>query len=371
MDFLLSEERKILSDTIDKFFLKNYSVKKRLEILKSEKGFDLKLWNEACDLGMISALIPPEFGGFGGEGEDIVTIFEIIGKYLVVEPFFSTGILGSVILWKNNYKGCSKLLSDISTGKIHTTLAFSEINSRYSLSFIETKANFKNSKFYLNGHKSVVLNGLVSDYIIVSARIDGRVDSENGIGLFLVKRKSEGLKYRNYGTIDSGNASDLWFDNVEADLITNNGYLSLEETCSYGVLALAAEAVGIMDTIKKTTLDYLKTRKQFGKPLSSFQVLQHRMVELITEIEQARSSMMLASAYLNKERTIREKHISATKNLIGRVGKLVAEETIQMHGGIAMCWEYDISHFAKRLVMIDHVLGDTDYHIERFNLFSN
>ena len=371
MDFLISEERRILTDTIDKFFSNNYSIKKRLTAVKSDVGYDLSIWKDSCDLGIISSLIPSEFGGFGGSGEDITTVFEILGRHLVVEPFLSTGILGSVPLWKINNNNCKKILSDILVGNVHVTLAFTEHLSRYSLSYVETKANFKNNKFYITGHKSIVMNAKMSDFIIVSARIDGKVESEEGLGLFIVEKESKGLKKRSYGTIDSGHACDLWFDEVEAKLLNDNAYLLLELSCAYGILALSAEAIGIMDKIKDTTLEYLKTRKQFGKPLSSFQVLQHRMVELVTEIEQARSSVMLASSYLEENRTEREKHISAVKNLIGRVGKLVAEETIQMHGGIAMCWEYDIAHYAKRLVMIDHILGDVDHHAERFSLFSS
>ena len=371
MDFLLSEERQILSDTVDKFFSKNYSIEKRFNGINSDDGFDKPIWAESCNLGIVSALVPTEFGGFGGTGEDIAVIFEIIGKHLVVEPFLSTAILGSVPLWKKNYKNCGNLIPEICNGNMHSTLAFLEANSRYSPSVVETQANLRSTKYFLSGHKAVVMNAIMSDYMIVSARLEGEIDSEDGIGLFIVQKNAKGLKYRNYGTIDSGLSSDLCFDDVEAELIDDNAYDLLETTCSFGNLALAAEAVGIMGKIKKTTLEYLKIRKQFGKPLSSFQVLQHRMVELVTEIEQAKSSMMLASAYLDKDRFVREKYISGAKNLVGRVGKLVAEEAIQMHGGIAMCWEYDIAHYAKRLVMIDHVLGDADHHLERFNFFSN
>ena len=201
-----------------------------------------------------------------------------------------------------------------------------------------------------------------ASHLVVSAKLEGE---EAGIGLFLIDGKAEGLKSRSYQTIDAVLASDIWLENVPASCITRNGADILGQTAAAGALCLSAEAVGLMDVMKDATIEYVKTRKQFGRSIGSFQVIQHRLVDLLMEIEQTRSATMLAAAHLFSQPNIRDKHISAAKNLAGRIGKLVAEETIQLHGGIAMCWETDIAHYAKRLTMIDHYLGDSDYHLKQ------
>ena len=255
-------------------------------------------------------------------------------------------------------------------------LAHGEPESRYSLTQVRTQANKENSSWRLNGRKAVVLNGDTADKFIVSARVDGDENSESGIALFLVDAAAVGVSRRGYGAIDGGRAAEISLANVavnDADLIgtAGNAFAAIETTHARGVIALCAEAIGIMDVAKDITLEYLKTRRQFGRPIGTFQALQHRMVDMILEIEQARSAVMLAAGTLEAARAERERNTSAAKNLIGRVGRLVAEETIQLHGGIAMTWEYALPHFAKRLTMIDHQLGDADYHLERFQKFAN
>ena len=245
-----------------------------------------------------------------------------------------------------------------------------EMNNRYEDHFVESKAFFENENWKLNGSKSFVINGDSADKVIISARIEGKINDKNGIGLFLVD--SNKINNRSYNTIDGYRSAELNFDNVNAELLCKDE-LALEciiKANSAGALALSAEAVGIMQVCFDLTLDYLKTRKQFGKSIGSFQSIQHRMVDMMLEIEQVRSAVMLASSTFETNSSTRDKNISAAKNLVGRVGKLIAEESIQLHGGIAMTWEYSVAHYAKRLIMIDHLMGDADYHRDRFKLLS-
>jgi alkylation response protein AidB-like acyl-CoA dehydrogenase len=223
----------------------------------------------------------------------------------------------------------------------------------------------------LSGAKAVVQHGENASLFLVSARTAGADDEEEGVTLFLVPRDAAGVGVRGYRKIDGGRAAEVTFDNVSLDDgallgLSGEGYATLEYAIARGVLALCAEAVGAMDVAKEHTLEYLHTRKQFGVPIGSFQALQHRMADLLLEIEQARSAVINAAAALGAARTVRERALSAAKYSIGRIGTLVAEECIQLHGGIGMTWELPLAHYAKRLVMIDHQLGDEDHHLERF-----
>ena len=371
MDFSLSEERKMLQETVARFFENNYNdIKKRSEYLDMNDGFSREFWKESSNLGVISGLISPSFGGLGGSGEDISIIFELIGKSLCIEPFLSSGLLSSTILSSiKNPK--TELINQIIDGELLVSFAHMEMNNRYEDHFVESKAFFEDENWKLNGSKSFVINGDSADKVIISARIEGKINDKNGIGLFLVDNNQ--INNRSYNTIDGYRAAELNFDNIKDELLCEND-LALEciiKSNSAGALALSAEAVGIMQVCFDLTLDYLKTRKQFGKSIGSFQSIQHRMVDMMLEIEQVRSAVMLASSTFETNSSIRDKNISAAKNLVGRVGKLIAEESIQLHGGIAMTWEYSVAHYAKRLIMIDHLMGDADYHRDRFKLLSS
>ncbi len=225
--------------------------------------------------------------------------------------------------------------------------------------------------YALNGVKSVVQNAENADAFVVSARVSGEIEDEAGISLFIVPADAKGVSVRGYPTIDGGRAAEVTLQDVQlpGDALlgaAGSGYATLEKAVGAGIVALCAEALGAMDEAKKATLEYLRTRKQFGVPIGSFQALQHRMASMLLEIEQARSAVINAAAALSAERIVRERALSAAKYSIGRIGTLVAEESIQMHGGIGMTWELPLAHYAKRLVMIDHQLGDEDHHLERY-----
>ena len=370
MDFSLSEERKMLQETVARFFENNYKdINKRGENLAMNDGFSKKFWKESSNLGVISGLISPSFGGLGGTGEDISIIFELIGKSLCIEPFLSSGLLSSIILSSiKNPK--TELINQIIEGQLLISFAHTEMNNRYEDHLVECKAIFKDNDWKISGSKSFVINGDTADKVIVSARIEGKINDKNGIGLFLVDKNQ--IKNRHYNTIDGYRAAELDFDGINGELLCKDeeALMCIVKANSAGALALSAEAVGIMQVCFDLTLDYLKTRKQFGKSIGAFQSIQHRMVDMMLEIEQVRSAVMLASSTFEMNSSIRDKNVSAAKNLVGRVGKLIAEESIQLHGGIAMTWEYSVAHYAKRLIMIDHLMGDADYHRDRFKLLS-
>ena len=250
-------------------------------------------------------------------------------------------------------------------------LAHGEPQSRYDLSHVHTTAQADGGQIVLNGTKTHVINGAQAETLVVSARENGAKDDEVGISLFLVPLAFEGVTCIDHRNVDDTSGARIVFDNVrlaQSDRLgkAGNAFAALETATARATLAVCAEAVGAMEAAKVLTMQYLKERKQFGVPIGKFQALQHRMVDVLIEIEQARSAVVNLAGNLEAERNIRERHVSATKNLIGRVGALVVEESIQMHGGIGMTDEYALSHFARRLTMIDHLFGDVDHHLERF-----
>jgi hypothetical protein len=322
------------------------------------------MWREFADLGLIGALIPPGFDGFGGTGEDIALVFEALGRGVVVEPFVATVLASGPLIEAAD----AETLAAVIGGETLATLAHGEPDSRYSLTRVSTRATEGAEGWRLTGAKSVVPNGDSADLLVVSARTAGAVDAEDGIGLFRVDPGGPGVTRRGFAGIDGGRVAEIALENAPATPLGTPGedFPMLERAIARGIVAVCAEALGAMEVAKDLTVDYLKTRVQFGKPIGANQVLQHRVVDVLIEIEQARSCVMLAASMLEADRATRERHLSAAKHLVGRVGRLVAEEAIQLHGGVAMTWEAAVAHYAKRIVMIDHLLGDTDYHLERF-----
>ncbi|CAH2891643.1 MAG: Acyl-CoA dehydrogenase family protein [uncultured Paraburkholderia sp.] len=374
MNFQHTEDRRMLADTLNRFVSEQYGFATRDRIARSPEGFSSELWNRFAELGIIGALLDEASGGFGGEGFDIAVVFESLGRGLVVEPFLDTLIVGQAIARSGNDAQRARL-GELIDGSRIAALTHGEPDSHHELARVTTRAQRKSNgsgnAWQLNGAKTVVQHGEHASLLLVSARTDGEDDSEQGVSLFLVPRDAVGVSVRGYPKIDGGRAAEVSFDNVmlgDDALIgeANNGFATLEYAIACGVLALCAEALGAMDMAKDYTLDYLRTRKQFGVAIGSFQALQHRMADMLLEIEQARSAVINAAAALPAERKVRERAVSAAKYSIGRIGTLVAQECIQLHGGIGMTWELPLAHYAKRLVMIDHQLGDEDHHLERF-----
>ncbi|CAN7788218.1 acyl-CoA dehydrogenase [Caballeronia mineralivorans PML1(12)] len=370
MNFQHTEERRMLADSLNRFIAEQYGFETRDRIATSDEGFNVDMWHQFAELGVIGALFDEEDGGFGGDGFDVAVVFESLGRGLVVEPFLDVLIVGRAIAQCGNEAQRMQIGRMIEGTRI-VALAHDEPGSHYEASQVATRAEKYGEGWLLNGAKGVVQHGEHADMLLVSARTSGSAGDETGISLFLLPSDLEGMHVRGYRKIDGGRAAEIVLEDVEVDSGTllgseGQGHATLEYVIGYGLVALVSEAVGAMDVAKDQTLDYLRTRKQFGVPIGSFQALQHRMADLLLEIEQARSSAINAAAALSANRTDRERSLSAAKYTIGRVGALVAEGCIQLHGGIGMTWELPVSHYAKRLVLIDHQLGDEDHHLDRY-----
>jgi alkylation response protein AidB-like acyl-CoA dehydrogenase len=370
MNFQHTEDRRMLADSLNRFVSEQYGFATRDRIAKSPEGFSAELWSRFAELGIIGALFDEAHGGFGGGGFDIAVVFESLGRGLVIEPFLDTLIVGQAIARSGNEQQ-QALLSGLIDGSRIVALAHDEPGTHYETSRVSSHAERDADGWVLTGAKAVVQHGEQAALRLVSARTSGRDDAEDGISLFLVPRDTAGVTVRGYRKIDGGRAAEIALEKVrighDALLgVAGDGYATLEYGIGCGILALCAEALGAMDVAKDHTLEYLRTRKQFGVPIGSFQALQHRMADLLLEIEQARSAVINAAAALGAARVTRERALSAAKYSIGRIGARVAEECIQLHGGIGMTWELPLAHYAKRLVMIDHQLGDEDHHLARY-----
>lgn len=371
MDFNHTEDRIMLKDMVARFIADNYGLEERNTVAASAEGFSRDVWAQFAELGLIGALFSEEDGGFGGAGFDIAILFEELGRGLVVEPFVASGILGGTMLSRLGNDSQKTLIADIIAGTHTVALAHGEPTSHYDLSHVETSAVPDGEGWIVNGSKAVVLNGDSADSLIVTARVSGNTWDEDGLSAFLLPATTEGLEIRGYPTIDGLHACEVSLNDVRLGaetLLGDSGkaYPAIEMATARANVALTSEAIGLMEVCRDMTIEYLQTRKQFGVAIGKFQALQHRMATVLTEIEQARSAVINAAGRLDLDRVEREKAVSSAKVLAGRIGRLVAEEAIQMHGGIAMTWEYGLAHFAKRLVMIDHQFGDVDYHTARY-----
>ncbi|MBT2299000.1 acyl-CoA dehydrogenase family protein [Variovorax paradoxus] len=374
MNFEHTEDRRMLADSLNRFIAEQYAFETRDRIAKSAHGFSTEIWQQFAELGVIGALFREEDGGFGGGGFDLAVVFEALGRGLVVEPLLGAVMVGDAIAAAGS-EAQKETLAEIIGGGTIAALAHDEPGTHYELAHVQTRADRSGDSWLLNGAKAVVLQGEQADLFLVSARTSGAPDDEAGISLFLVPAKTKGVYVRGAPAIDGGRVAEVVLDGVTlpADALLGaegQGHAVLERAVGRGVLALCAESLGAMEAAKAATLEYLRTRKQFGTLIGSFQALQHRMADLLLEIEQARSAVINAAAAVDDaDRATRERALSAAKASIGRIGALVAEESIQMHGGIGMTWELPLAHYAKRLVMIDHQLGDEDHHLQRFIAF--
>ncbi|AOK53937.1 pimeloyl-CoA dehydrogenase small subunit [Burkholderia stagnalis] len=370
MDFRHTEDRRMLADTLNRFIAEQYAFPVRDRIAQSAQGFDRTMWERFAELGAIGVLFDEADGGFGGAGFDIAVVFECLGRGLVVEPFLGALLAGRALALAGGDAQRERLAALIA-GSASAAFAHDEPGSHYELTTVRTRAEKSGDGWVLNGAKGVVDQGAQAAFFVVSARTAGNDDDAHGIRLFVVPADAYGVSLRDYRKIDGGRAAEVRFERVAlpADAALgdpHDGAALLERVLGYGLLALSAEALGAMDVAKEHTLEYLRTRKQFGMPIGSFQALQHRMADLLLEVEQARSAVINAAAQLDAPRAVRERALAAAKVSIGRIGTLVAEESIQLHGGIGMTWELPLSHYAKRLVMIDHQLGDEDHHLARY-----
>ena len=371
MHFDYTEDRRMLADSLNRFIAQQVDINRRNDIAYGERGSDSAVYAQLAELGAIGLLFPESAGGFGGVGFDISVVFEALGKGIVAEPLLGALVVGQALIAAGTEAQKQKL-EDIIAGGVIAALAHDEPGSHYELSNVTTTAARAGDGWVLNGAKGVVAFGEQAGLLLVSARTAGSQFDTAGISLFLVDGGAAGIAKRGYQRFEGGRAAELTFSNVQlpADALLGaegQGHAVLERIQGYALLALASESVGAMDVAKQFTLEYLQTRKQFGVAIGTFQALQHRMADVLLEVEQARSAVInAADAIDNATGAAREKMLSAAKYTVGYVGTKVAQESIQMHGGIGMTWELPLAHYAKRLVMIDHQFGDEDHHLARF-----
>ncbi len=377
MDFSLSDEQKLLQDSLERFVQNDYQFETRQEIVASREGMLLENWHTFAELGWLGMMFDESEGGYGGSAVDIMVIMEQVGKGLIVEPFLPCLVLaGGLIAKAGNGSQKQKWLSALIEGEKLGSFAFVEPESRFDLNHASTRASRANGGFLLNGRKAVVLNAQNSDFLVVSARTDGAQRDADGISLFLVQSDAEGVARQDYTTVDGGRASEVTFENVALDadaLLGDLGDASsiIEEVVDEAILAVGAEAVGAMEVLYKATVEYSKQRKQFGAPIGSFQVLQHRMVDMFIAHEQAKSLMYMAAIRLDEDDPVEaKKAASAFKVQVGNSGRAVGQGAVQIHGGMGMTDELNIGHYFKRLTVIDTLFGNTDHHLKRFATLS-
>ena len=356
MNFEHTDDRRMLADTLVRALRDGYAIDTRNAGAYSEAGYDPAVWQQLTELGIVSALFDEAAGGFGGSGFDIMVVFEALGRALVVEPFLGALMAGRALAKAG---GQDDMLAGIVSGE--TIAAFAQEDGATPVT-----ATKSGDGWTLSGTKAVVPQaGAASVFVVV-------VEQDGDPLVLVVPADTAGVSVRSYNIVEGGAAGDVTFDDAtlgaEARLGGDGqGQAIVDAAVGAGLLALSAEAVGAMEFVKEATLGYLRDRKQFGVPIGKFQALQHRMATVLLEIEQAQSAVInAASAFDGDDAKARARALAAAKYTIGRTGALVAEETIQLHGGIGMTWEYAVSHYAKRLVMIDHQLGDEDYHLQRY-----
>lgn len=373
MDFSFSEEQTLLQESIERFIQNDYSFAARQRIVKEESGYDAGNWRTFAELGWLGVPFPEEYGGFGGGAIESIVMCEQFGKGLVVEPFLATVVLaGGAIRTAGNKAQRSAWLPGITGGSIQAALAFAEPQGRYNLADLVTTAARSDDGFVLDGYKAVVLNGPAADVLVVSARTAGEQRDEAGVSLFLVPADAPGVSRRDYPTVDAFRASEVTLENValgEDALLgeAGGGLPILQQVVDEGTLAVGAEAVGCMEVLYKDTVEYCKTRKQFGQPIGKFQVLQHRMVDMFMEYEQAKSLMYMAAMRMDEGYgSEAQKAVSAFKVQVGTSGRFVGQNAVQLHGGMGMTDELRIGHYFKRLTMIDTLFGNVDFQLERF-----
>jgi alkylation response protein AidB-like acyl-CoA dehydrogenase len=376
MDFNLSDEQQQIKDTLTRFVARDYGFEKRRAILKSPEGYSPEAWKQLADMGLLALGLPEEHGGLPGNAVDTMLVMEVLGRGIVVEPYLATVVLGArLIALAGSEAQKTAILPQVASGDLLLAFAHYEPDTRYETGHVSTQAKVVHEKrgaagYTLNGAKSVVLHGAQAGKLIVSARTSGKDDDAKGISLFLVERTAKGVTVQDYPTHDGHRAAEITFKNAPAELLGKEGEALpvIERALGYGIAALCAEAVGNMVALIEITLNYIKTRKQFGVPIGSFQALQHRMADMLMYGEQARSMALLAAAKADSDDDAeRSRVLSAAKALTGQAARFIGQQAVQLHGGIGVTDEVNVSHYFKRLTMINATFGDADHHLGRFS----
>jgi len=374
MDFSFTDEQALLQDSVQKFIQNSYAFESRQKLIKTEDGFSRENWASFAELGWLALPFSEESGGFGGTAVETMILMEEFGKGLVVEPYLTTVLMsGSIIEAGGSSAQKEGVLAEIMAGTKLAAVAYVEPQARFNLADVTTTASAEGDGYVIKGFKGVVMGGPSADVLIVPARTSGEQRDEAGITLFLVDAGSAGISKRDYPTIDGGRASEITFENVSVDGSAvlgevGGGLALLEVGINNGIIGVGAEAVGAMEVLYKTTVEYCKTREQFGQPIGKFQVLQHRMVDMFMEHEQAKSLLYMAAIRMSENDALEaRKAISALKVQIGKGGRFVGQQAIQLHGGMGMTDELNVGHYFKRLTAIETLFGNVDYHLKKYS----
>ncbi len=367
MDFTFTDEQQQFADALRRYLDKNYGFEARQAIVYSDAGVSDTHWAAFTELGLTALPVPEEQGGFNGSPVDMLVVMQELGRALVVEPYWATAvgiealrIAGSAA---SGHVEDAALLERAAQGEIKLAVAFHEPHARYDLFAVDTAATQQGEQYVLSGKKSVVLHGAQADHWIVPARLNGE------IALFVVARDAGGTQVTDYRTIDGQRAASLSFEGTPARRLGGQhaGAAALEQIADYGTVLLCAEAVGALDALNHATVEYTKTRQQFGQPIARFQALQHRMVEMLIHAEQARSVTYLAAGrYASTDADERRRAVSAAKVRVGQAARFVGQQAVQLHGGMGVTNEVAAAHLFKRLAIIETTLGDVDHHLARF-----
>ena len=374
MDFAFTEEQTLLRNSVQRYLADNYKYEDWRKFTRGDAGRDPKHWAQFAELGLFAAALPEEHGGLGGGPLETMVVMEEFGRVLVVEPYVPTVVIGGGVLkYGGNDAQKAEWLPKIASGETMMAFAFAEPTGRYNLADLSTSAKKQGGNYVLSGQKAVVIGAPWADQLIVTARTGGGRRDETGVSVFLVDKKTKGVSLRDYPTMDGSRASEITFENVEvpADRLigeADGGLALVERVTDEAIAATCAEATGAMKVLVDATVEYSKTRKQFGVPIGKFQVLQHRMVDMFVNYEQAISMTLMVTLKLDESAAERKRAASAAKVQIGNSGRFVGQGAVQVHGGMGMTDELNVGHYFKRLTMIDTLYGSVDHHLKRYTM---
>jgi pimeloyl-CoA dehydrogenase small subunit len=369
MDFDLSDDQRMIKDSVERLIADRYGFENRKALMRHPEGFSREMWARMAELGLLGVAFDEAHGGFGGGPVETMLIAEAFGRGLVVEPYFATVVLGAGLIRRaGSADQQADYLPRVAAGELLLAFAHHERHARNDLAYVATTASEQDGVWTITGDKGLVLHGDTADKIIVSARIADETTDEDGIGLFVVD--AVGLNRRGYATQDGQRAAEIAFDATQVEAVLSlDGFPAIAATVDAGIAFVCAEAVGGMAEMHSSTVDYMKTRKQFGRAIGEFQVLQHRAVDMFVNLEQARSMALYATMMADEpDAAERGRAISSAKVAIGRSGRAVGQEAVQLHGGIAMTMEYKVGHYFKRMTMIEKLFGDTEHHLAKVAL---
>jgi hypothetical protein len=376
MNFSFTEEQTLLRDSLASYLADNYSFDQRRAAIKAGAGWRPGVWKAfAEDLGILGATFPEDLGGLGGGPVETLVIMDELGKALVVEPYLATVVVAGGFLQRAGTPAATELLGKIVAGQAVFAFAYAEPQSRYAWNDVQVSARKDGAGYVLNGQKAVVVGAPWASHLIVTARTGGSRRDAGGISVFVVDAKAKGIEMREYPTVDGSRAAEVSFENVEvgADALLGpdgQGLPLIEAVVDEASVALCGEACGVLRRLHEGTVEYTKQRKQFGQPISQFQVLQHRMVDMYIAFEQSVSMTYMATIKLGESGDERAKAVSAAKVQIGRACRFVGQNAIQLHGGMGMTDEMAIGHYFKRATMIEAQFGNTDHHLARYEALS-